>query len=136
MAKYISLLRGINVSGQKIIKMQDLKSLYLSLGFDDVQTYIQSGNVIFDSHVDDEAKLAAQIKAGIQKQYGFDVKVILRTPGELQSVISRNPFSRQAAVDVSKLYVTFLLSKPSAVDVKKLGQFDSDNDEFDVLGSL
>ena len=68
---YISILRGINVSGQKKIKMSDLKSLYESLGFQNVVTYIQSGNVIFDATVKDKADLKAMIEEAIEETYTF-----------------------------------------------------------------
>ena len=134
MAKYISLLRGINVSGQKIIKMQDLKALYLSLGFDDVQTYIQSGNVVFSSNLKSAEKLATKIEAEINRRYGFDVNVLLRKTIEIEAVINNNPFCRQSAVDETKLYVTFLLEAPVKEHIKKLRQFDAGDDQIKCVG--
>ena len=71
MKTYISMLRGINVSGQKQVRMAELKSLYESLGFENVRTYVQSGNVVFESAEQDGLKLAKQIETGIEKSFGF-----------------------------------------------------------------
>ena len=93
MQTFISILRGINVSGQKKIRMVDLKKLYESLGFSDVKTYIQSGNVIFksDSNISD-IQLAKKIEKAISEQYLFEVPVIIRTNKELEKNYFRQPF--------------------------------------------
>ena len=92
MKKYISLLRGINVSGQKKIKMVDLKALYETLGFTDVLTYIQSGNVIFNSEIKDKFELIAKLEEAIQTRYGFYVPVQICTLNDLNDVLSNLPF--------------------------------------------
>jgi uncharacterized protein (DUF1697 family) len=81
--KYISILRGINVSGQKKINMTDLKSLYELLGFQNVVTYIQSGNVIFDAEVTNKTDLKARIEKTIEEKYEFHVPVEIRTNHEM-----------------------------------------------------
>jgi len=110
---YISLLRGINVSGQKKIKMADLKSLYEKLGFQDVVTYIQSGNVIFSSANKKKSDLSTLIENAIEKKYKFHVPVEIRTNSEISKVIKNCPFG---SVDIesegTKVLVTFLSSKP------------------------
>ncbi len=78
MHTFISMLRGINVSGQKSIKMIDLKALYESLGFSQVQTYIQSGNVVFEAEESDRQKVISAIQVAISKKYGFDVPIQIR----------------------------------------------------------
>ena len=80
MKKFIALLRGINVSGQKKIKMSDLKLLFEDLGFQNVETYIQSGNVIFSSKEKSIKKLESKISSGIKSKYGFDVPVLVINP--------------------------------------------------------
>lgn len=92
MKKYISMLRGINVSGQKKIKMNELRTLYESLGFRPVKTYIQSGNVIFKSPASDTSELVSNIETKIKQTFGFSVSVIIRTASEFQHVINNNPF--------------------------------------------
>lgn len=117
--KYISLLRGINVSGQKKIKMTDLKYLYERLGFQDVATYIQSGNVIFkaENHTD----LNQRIEKAIQKQYSFHVPVEIRTSREMSSIIKNCPFgSRNSDEDGTKILITFLSAEPSQENLATL----------------
>ncbi len=89
--KYISVLRGINVSGQKKIKMADLKALYEQLGFENVVTYIQSGNVIFETTANMTADLATKIEQAIQNKYRFHVPVVIRTHDEIKTIIKRLP---------------------------------------------
>ena len=122
--KYISILRGINVSGQKKIKMVDLKSLYELLGFQDVVTYIQSGNVIFDAAVKNKADLKAKIEEAIEEKYKFHVSVEIRTNREIGDIIKNCPFgSVDLAEDGTKVLVTFLFSKPSEVRVSDIQKY-------------
>ena len=92
MPPYITLLRGINVSGQKKIRMADLKSLYESLGFENAQTYVQSGNVVFDSKEQDVMGLRETIEAQIESTFGFSVPVLIRTGDDVRRVIENHPF--------------------------------------------
>ncbi|PKK34792.1 hypothetical protein BWI96_20280 [Siphonobacter sp. SORGH_AS_0500] len=108
MPLFASLLRGINVSGHKKIPMAGLKTLYEELGFTNVKTYIQSGNVVFETEQEDQVLIQQKIERTIEATYGFDVTVFIRTAAELQEVINSNPFETTEAV-----YVTFLAEKPS-----------------------
>lgn len=108
MKTYISVLRGINVGGHKIIKMNELKKLYRDLNFDRVQTYLQSGNVIFNALETDIKKLENKIRLKIQTRFGFDVSVIVLDIETLQTIASSNPFTTDDSKDISSLYVTFL----------------------------
>ena len=124
MNRYISMLRGINVSGQKKIKMDDLRVLYESLGLQNVVTYIQSGNVIFDAEVKNKADLKAKIEEAIEKKYKFHVHVEIRTNLEIENIIKNNPFgSVDLAEDGTKVLVTFLYSKPSEVKVSEIQKY-------------
>jgi len=109
MQTYISMLRGINVSGQKQIRMVDLKNLYESLGLMNVQTYVQSGNVIFDSPEQDAAKLTETIEAQIKETFGFSVPVLIRTANDFQRIIESHPFTQE---DPIRVLVTFLYERP------------------------
>ncbi len=113
MVKYISLLRGINVSGKNKIKMEQLKELYESLGFSNVQTYIQSGNVVFENSKDELVVSAKKIEKMIAREFGYSVMVTIRTKRQLEEIISHSPFDDKMKKDISKLYVTFLSDKPS-----------------------
>ena len=86
MNKYISILRGINVSGQKKIKIADLKSSYEGHGFKNVVTYIQSGNVIFDTTVVNKADLKITIEEAIEEKFKFHVLVEIRTNHEIENI--------------------------------------------------
>jgi uncharacterized protein (DUF1697 family) len=114
--KYISILRGINVSGRNIIKMDALRKLYEELGFHSVVTYVQSGNVLFTTKNAEFHKLAQTISMKIKKEFGFEVPVIVITPDILKSVIDKNPFSKDAQKEPSFFHVTFLASKPLSFD--------------------
>jgi uncharacterized protein (DUF1697 family) len=112
MTTYIAMLRGINVSGQKLIKMEALKKMLESLPFSNVQTFIQSGNIIFQASTQDNDALQANISAQILKTFGFEVPVLVLKTNELKDIIAKNPFSKEDAKDSSHLYVTFLSTKP------------------------
>jgi uncharacterized protein (DUF1697 family) len=91
MPAFICLLRGVNVGGNKMLKMDALKKLCSSLGLKDASTYLQSGNVVFRSDVTDRAVIVRRLEEGLRKACALDVRVILRTTAELKKVIEANP---------------------------------------------
>ena len=108
MPKYIALLRGINVSGQKKILMKDLKQLLEKLGYNDVVTYIQSGNVVFNSTSGTTTKLEEQISRGIKEKYGFEVPVVVRTRDQIATILKNNPYQDKELLKANKIgYVLF-----------------------------
>jgi uncharacterized protein (DUF1697 family) len=109
MGTYVSMLRGVNVSGQRMVKMAELRSLYESLGFRGVRTYLQSGNVVFQNRADATAARTA-IEREVKERLGLDVVVIIRTAEELSRVVKGRPF---VGKDDGKVYVTFLSAEPS-----------------------
>jgi uncharacterized protein (DUF1697 family) len=113
---YIVLLRGINVSGQKKILMADLRSFLEGASFQNVQTHIQSGNIILESSISDTQKVAEKIKTLIKEKYGFDVPTLVRTRQYLIDVVNANPLVKQTETNSKKIYVTFL-DKPPIVDI-------------------
>ena len=119
MKKFIALLRGINVSGQKQIKMSGLKSLFEKAGFQNVETYIQSGNVIFSSKETSAEKHSLKISSAIRKQFGFDVQLIVVTPEEIEDTLKKNPFIKMKK-DTDKLYVIFLSDPTYLGNIKQL----------------
>ena len=131
MAAYISLLRGINVSGQKKIKMDELKKLYDSLGFKKVQTYIQSGNVVFECPDASIPKIAERIGKKIKESFGFDVAVLIRTKEEFKKIIRNNPFSKK---ENNSLYVIFLSDTASDLPMAELNNAKSKSEEFFISG--
>lgn len=112
MRVFVGMLRGINVGGRNIISMSALRELCESLNLENPQTYVQSGNVVFKSKEQNEAKLAATIERALERKFGFRPAVILRSACELQEVIDNNPFAARSNVDPSKLLVTFLPLDP------------------------
>ena len=135
MQKFISILRGINVIGQKKILMTDLKSLYEKLKFKDVSTYIQSGNVVFKSEETlTDLELAQKIEKAIYKKYNFQVPVIIRREEELKKIILSNPFLKEKNIDLKKLHVTFLGEIPAKTNIESIKNLDFSPDQFSIAG--
>lgn len=128
--KYISILRGINVSGHKIIKMSDLKVLYEKLGFENVTTYIQSGNLIFESKLTSENEIIIKIEKAISDSYNYEVPVLVKNMNDMENIINNNPFSNQTNIDVKKLHVTFLSDNTENELIEKIKDYKSGNDKF------
>jgi len=134
METYISILRGINVSGQKKIVMTDLKALYENLEFEDVATYIQSGNVIFKTGKKmANTLLATIIEEAIFAKYHFNVPVIIRSVEEIRNVISINPFLHDKDINTEKLHVTFLAETPGLTSLESIKTFDFPPDKFIII---
>jgi uncharacterized protein (DUF1697 family) len=111
MAGYVALLRGINVGGRRSVPMAELRAALAGLPLEDVQTYIQSGNVAFRAPCEDPARLVDDIEQAIAERFATGVTVLLRTADELAAVVSANPFlDRQVAP--TTLLVTFLSARP------------------------
>jgi uncharacterized protein (DUF1697 family) len=133
MPTYVSLLRGINVSGRNRIPMADLRALYEALGHQVVSTYVQSGNVVSNSSTRSADTVAREIERAITDDLGLDVTVLVRTPAQLAKVVAANPLV-QGGVDPTKLHVTFLASKPARAQVDALNGRRYAPDEFAVVG--
>ena len=134
METYIAILRGINVSGQKKIKMADLKAHLEELNFKNVQTYIQSGNVIFEHETTSPEDLENEIVKKIYEKYGFQVPTIIKIPSELKYVINNNPFRDDPNKETNRLYVTFLSDVPSSINLEKLETIDYSPEEYILDG--
>ncbi len=114
--------------------MDDLRILYEKLGFTDIITYIQSGNVVFNFEKKKSRKeIALQIEKIINKNYGFNVPVIIRTAKEIHNVIISNPFLENYKVDFERLYLTFLAEIPSPEKIEKLKDFSFTPDKFKII---
>jgi uncharacterized protein (DUF1697 family) len=108
MIKYAAFLRAINVGGKNLIKMDELKKKFKSVGCEDVRIYIQSGNVIFNSKISDEISLINKIESELHKNLSNDVLAFLRTSENLKLFIEANPFLKMIFNTPTKLYITFL----------------------------
>jgi len=120
MKNFVAILRGINVSGQKLIKMTELKKMFESLRFEDVNTYIQSGNIAFKTVPESAESLQDRIHESIQNTFHFDVPVTVLDEREIRDTQNGNPFLKERKEDGSKLYVTFLEKEPDEDLVKSL----------------
>jgi len=130
----ICMLRGVNVGGHNLIKMDALKALCVALKLKDPQTYVQSGNVIFSSGEKDLAKLAMRIQDAIEKAHGFRPGVVLRTIAELQEVVARNPFAKRSGIEPGKLLVNFLSGDPGKDAREKALAIKIGTEEMHIVG--
>ena len=112
MKTYVALLRGINVAGQRKIKIPDLKSLFEKNGFDNVKTYLQSGNVLF-THKNAKAAQGTTIEKLLKAELGYDVSVLTIDKDTFLNIAQNNPLLNDPKVDPAFLHITFLFAPPS-----------------------
>ena len=129
MKKYVAFLRAINVGGTKIIKMEDLKRMFKSFGLSNVQTYIASGNVIFESN--ESADLESRLEAHLEKSLGYKVETFLRGMDEIVKIANKPAFEPQGD---ETLYVAFLRGRPEKKATQDLLSLRSEADDFAVQG--
>jgi uncharacterized protein (DUF1697 family) len=134
MPLFIAILRGINVSGQKLIKMDALKILFMKMGYTEVATYIQSGNIIFQSINSNTKALEKIITAGLKDAFGFDIPVLVLTQEELKTVALNNPFTGDETKDASYLHVTFLSDQPEMALFENLRKGEYQGEAFELSG--
>jgi uncharacterized protein (DUF1697 family) len=126
--KHLALLRGINVSGHNMIKMDALQKALEAIGFHNVVTYIQSGNVFVETDEESGFSVGFKIKQEIYKTFGYEVPVIVVSKTDLEWLFKNNPFLKQKDVDTKKLYVAFISKElsSSAINELKISQFKPD----------
>ena len=129
----VALLRGINVGGKNKLPMKDLAAMFRDAGCDDVQTYIQSGNVLFRAEPALAEDIPSLISTSILSRFGYRVPVVTRTARELQEIVQANPLA-EAGAEAGKLLVLFLADLPDPAHVEALDPNRSPGDEFVVLG--
>ena len=127
---FISLLRAINVSGQNPIRMPELKTLYEKLGYQNVTTYLQSGNVVFDALEQDDRQIARSLEAAIASTFGMNVPVLIRSTPDLENILASNPFASRANLDPARLVVVFLSAAPDELALSRLQPPPDIPDEF------
>ncbi|WMN12049.1 DUF1697 domain-containing protein [Marivirga salinae] len=130
----IAILRGINVGGKRKILMADLKMLMQDLGYLNIQTYIQSGNLIFE--IDDKHQnkgIAEGIETAILGKFDFEVPVIVLSAEEIENAVTKNPFYK-ADADINKLHLTFLNELPDKDNLALVESFDYSPDQFKIIG--
>lgn len=131
--RYIALLRGINVGGKTMVKMADLKASFKSLGFENVATYINSGNLAFDTRKADADKLASRIEAAIEKDLGKNVPVMTREQTEVIRIMQANPFAGEFESH-KEMHVLFLTENMPKEKEKELLEAAPEGERFAVEG--
>lgn len=127
---FVAILRGINVSGKNMIKMPALVKTFESLGFENVKTYVQSGNVIFQSQSKIISDLEKQIQDKIENNFEAKIPVIILDRKYIMEVQENNPFVKESDIDLSKLHVTFLSEEPESKNIVKIDADKYFPDEF------
>jgi len=133
MPRYIAFLRAINV-GKRFVKMEDLRRHFEAMGLTHVQTYIQSGNVLFETKMM-RRQIEAHIEAGLRENLGYDVATFIRNEGELADVAQHVPFDESTFVEGDTLYVAFLKTAPVIASQEKLMALASEIDELKLYGN-
>ncbi|MDQ0086861.1 uncharacterized protein (DUF1697 family) [Paenibacillus anaericanus] len=139
MATYVALLRGVNVGGKNMIKMARLKEMFEAMGLNQVKTYIQSGNVLFQSN-EEESQLRQRIEHEIEAVFGFPVIVTLRTVEQLERIIENCPFSDEEVAEAESsavgesLYVALLTEEPVKEATRRLEVYANDNEKYRISG--
>lgn len=131
MTTYAALLRAVNVGG-RTVPMSQLRDVFTELGYGNVRSYIQSGNVVFDTTKREPAVVSA-LERAIEDAFGIAVKVLVRSRDELASIAKSHPLSRHATDD-KRLHVTFLSNEPAAANVRAIDASLFAPDEFEVAG--
>lgn len=135
MPAFVGLLRGVNVTGYHKVSMEKLRTICESLGHEKVATYIQSGNVVFRSRKKDRAKLAAEMEAAIEFEFGFRPAVVIRSLEEMEAVVANNPFAGREGINPAKLAVTFLPRDPGEEARARVRAVDVSPEELYAIGS-
>lgn len=136
MIKYVAILRGINVAGKNKILMKDLVQLFEQMGLANVETYIQSGNVVFSSKFADVQYLETRIESAIKEKFGFDVPTIILSETKLERTLKYNPYLENKTVDEDALHATFLRYEADHELVKEFETLDYSPDETIVTNDL
>lgn len=133
MTTHLALLRGINVSGHNMIKMEALKATLEAIGFQNIKTYIQSGNVFVDTEEESASKVGFMIKQEIFKVFGHEVPVVVIGKEDLKACLKNNPFLKEKEVDTKKLYVAFVsaILRNESINDLKPSQFKPDEISID-----
>jgi uncharacterized protein (DUF1697 family) len=130
----VAMLRSVNLPGHQKVNMQALKTLCTSLGLRDVQTYIQSGNLVFRDKGENPVALARRLEGAMEASFGFRPAVIVRTASELRKVIAKNPFAERKEVEPTKLLVVFMDGAPTKQARDKLLAIPCDPEELHING--
>ena len=132
---FVALFSGINVGGNRIVKMAELRAFFEELGFSDVATYVQSGNAVFRSSKGDAATLTKQIEAAFEKKWGFYSRIMVRDLSWFERLVSENPYPELAA-EHTKLHAYVLEREPTADEAARLAEKCTGPESFEVKGDV
>ncbi|MXN90553.1 DUF1697 domain-containing protein [Flavobacterium sp. Sd200] len=138
MPVYLALFRGINVSGHNIIKMDALKKLMHAEGYKNVETYIQSGNVVFESEETSKPKIAKDLEMLMYKEYGHNVGIFVFEEAEVAKAIANNPYTsaEPEPSGIKKFHVAFLTGEPTVQGMDQMKKYNRSDDEFKTIGAV
>lgn len=136
MRRYVSLLRGINVSGKNMIKMEPLRKSFEKLQFENVSSYLQSGNIIFSSKETNCKELETQIAQQIQSEYGLSVPVLVLSIEKLKSIIDNNPFVLDKSKAEAFFHTTILLSPIPEINIAPIALKKQENEAIEVVDDV
>ena len=134
MTTFVSLFRGINVGGHQSVRMDALKELHESLGLLAVETYIQSGNVVFTSDDVDVTQIQKDIEDGFAQKFGFQVKVMVRNADEFNVMIGNNPFQNQPMKESKWVVAMFLATQPMSTALEDIQKTYTGPEELHIIG--
>ncbi|MES2486172.1 MAG: DUF1697 domain-containing protein [Bacteroidota bacterium] len=138
MPKYLALFRAVNVSGHNIIKMEHLRKLMEAEGYKNVATYIQSGNVVFETPETDKAKIKRDMEVLLYREYGHDVFNFILDEAELQKAVDNNPYTvpEPEPSGMKKYFVVFLSADATPQGNDQIKKFNRSDDEFKTIGNI
>ncbi|PWK65803.1 DUF1697 domain-containing protein [Aminobacter sp. AP02] len=132
---FVALFSGINVGGNRIVKMAELRAFFEELGFANVESYIQSGNVVFKADAADVVALTATIEAAFEKRWGFHSRIVVRDLGWYERLVTENPYP-EVADDHKKLHAYALERAPAVAEIAPLSERNSGPERFEVKGDI
>ena len=132
---FVALFSGINVGGNRIVKMAELRAFFEELGFTDVASYVQSGNVVFRAKKGDAVTLTKQFEAAFEKKWGFHSRIMVRDLGWFERLVSENPYP-EVAGDPTKLHAYTLERQPTADEIARLAEKCTGPESFEVKGDV
>ena len=133
--RYVAFLRGVNVGGNTLVKMKDLKNVFMALGFTNIKTVLASGNVIFSVPGTDLKSSAQKLEEKLESTFGFRITVVARTGGEINSLIKADPFKSTQVTSNTRFHVTFI-TDPAARKNKLPIPYESADKKYRILDNL
>lgn len=132
---FVALFSGINVGGNRIVKMAELKAFFEGLGFSGVATYVQSGNVVFRAKNGDAAALTKELETAFEKKWGFNSRILVRAAGWFERLVKDNPYP-EVAGEPTKLHAYALEREPTAEEAQRLADKCTGPERFEIKGDV